>query len=91
MRDEIDVTKVAKLAKLKLEKNEENYFRDKFSEIIEYVGTISEVEINQDTLEKDESQQKIYFKDQQETSDVSPEQFSEHMENSFFKVPRVID
>lgn len=91
MAEEINVQKVAKLAKLKLEAKEEKYFRDKFTEIIKYVGAISEVKIDKDTLEKDESLQKIYYEDRQVTSDVSPEQFSDHIENNFFKVPKVIN
>ena len=91
MKTEIDVQKIAKLARLKLDKDEEKELRDKFAEIINYVGSISEVEIGEQTREKDESLQKIYHKDRQVKSDVSPEQFSTHVENLFFKVPKVIE
>jgi aspartyl/glutamyl-tRNA(Asn/Gln) amidotransferase C subunit len=91
MKTEIDVQKIAKLARLKLDKDEEKELRDKFAEIINYVGSISEVEIGEQTREKDESLQKIYHEDRQVKSEVSPEQFSAHVENLFFKVPKVIE
>ncbi len=91
MTDEIDVEKVAKLACLKLNKEEGDYFRDKFKEIISYIGKISQVEITADMLEKDETLQKIFRKDKRLDSAVSPEQFSDLLEIKFFKVPKVID
>ena len=90
MSDQIDVKKVAALARLELTADEEVYFQDKFKEIIGYVGKISEVEIDDTMLEKDESLQKIFHTDEPRKSDVSPEQFSEYVENNFFKVPKVI-
>lgn len=91
MTDEIDVKKVAKLARITLGKEEEAYFEEKFRQIIEFVGKISEVDISSDMEEKDESLQKIYQKDIRHDSDVSPNQFSENLENKFFKVPKVIE
>ena len=58
---------------------------------MEYVSTISEVEITSDMKEKDESLQKIYRSDLKEDSPVKPDQFSEYVENKFFKVPKVIE
>ena len=75
----------------KLEVFEEKYFEEKFRQIIKFVGQISEVDISSEMLEKDESLQKIYQKDSLENSDVSPDQFSKHLENKFFKVPKVIE
>ncbi|PCI30290.1 MAG: hypothetical protein COB67_02105 [SAR324 cluster bacterium] len=91
MTAEIDVQKVAKLAHLKLDAQEEKYFQDKFKGILGYVGMIEAVEIGEDTLEKDESLQKVYYQDQQRVSPVSPEQFSDYMENKFIKVPKIIE
>jgi len=91
MTEEIDVKKVAKLARITLGKDEEAYFEEKFQQIIEFVGKISEVEIASDMEEKDESLQQIYQQDTRNDSDVSPDQFSKNLENSFFKVPKVIE
>lgn len=88
---DIDVAKVAKLARLKLNKEEEEYITKQFQDILGYVGQISEVEIDSGMKEKDESLQKIYHQDISEKSDVQPEQFSEQVENNFFKVPKVIE
>ena len=52
--DEIDVQKVAKLARLNLKKEDEAYFKAKFKSILKYVGKISELEISDDMKEKDE-------------------------------------
>jgi len=90
MSENIDVKKVAELARLKLDADEEKYFKEKFNEILKYVSSISEVEIGDEVLEKDESLQKIFQQDEVQKSDVSPDQFSEYVENKFFKVPKVI-
>jgi len=91
MTEPINVEKIAKLARLKLEKNEEAYFQEKFNEILGYVGSISEAKLESVELEKDESMQQIYHEDKTVQSDVSPNQFSNFIENNFFKVPRVIE
>lgn len=91
MANEIDVKKVAKLARLKLTKEEESYYEKRFKDIIGYVGLLSEVEIDSEMKEKDESLQVIYREDNRNDSPVSPDQFSDYTENKFFKVPKVIE
>jgi aspartyl/glutamyl-tRNA(Asn/Gln) amidotransferase C subunit len=91
MAEDIDVRKVAKLARLKLSKEEESYYEGRFKEIIDYVGMLSEVETDSEMKEKDESKQTIYRDDRRRDSSVSPKQFSDYTENSFFKVPNVIE
>lgn len=89
--EKFDVAKIAKLARLRLNKEEEAYISKQFKDILGYVGQIAEVKIESGTKEKDESLQKIYHQDVPSKSDVSPEQFSEQVENNFFKVPKVIE
>ena len=91
MTNTIDVKKVASLSRLKLAKEEEAYFEEKFESILNYVSKIAEVKIESDMREKDESNQRVYRQDTVINSDVSPEQFSETIENLFFKVPKVIE
>lgn len=91
MKENIDVKKVAKLARLKLQEEEEAYFEEKFNAIMAYVGTISSVEIDSTMKEKDESLQQVYRSDRAEQSPVQPDQFSRFVENKFFKVPKVIE
>lgn len=91
MADEIDVKKVAKLARLKLTEEEEKHYKVRFNEIIDYVGMLSAVSIESEMKEKDESLQVIYREDRIKESPVAPEQFSKHVENKFFKVPKVIE
>ena len=89
--DEIDVQKVAKLARLKLNKEDEAYFKAKFNSILEYVGKIAEVDISDEMKEKDESLQRIYRPDTMKKSEISLADFSDYVENGFFKVPKVIE
>ncbi|MBU2647812.1 aspartyl/glutamyl-tRNA amidotransferase subunit C [bacterium] len=91
MQEEINVLKVAKLARLKIQKDKEVYFKEKFNTIMDYVSSISEVQITSDMKEKDESQQQIYRPDQAEDSPVQPDQFSDYVDHKFFKVPQVIE
>ena len=91
MSEEIDVKKVAKLARLKLTADEEAYYAARFKEILDYVGLLSEVEIDSEMKEKDESNQELYRVDKRNESPVSPDQFSQYTENRFFKVPKVIE
>lgn len=91
MNEKIDVKKVAKLARLKLKEENEAYFEEKFNAIMDYVGAISSVEITSDMKEKDESLQQIYREDKKEKAPVQPDQFSDYVDNKFFKVPKVIE
>lgn len=91
MSEEINVLKVAKLARLKIQSDEEIYFKEKFNKIMDYVSTISEVEITSDMKSKDESLQKVYRPDKKDKSPVQPDQFSDYIDNKFFKVPKVIE
>lgn len=91
MTEEIDVKKVAKLARLKLTADEEQYYEKRFKEILDYVGLLSEVAIDSDMKEKDESLQVVYRADNRQDSPVSPDQFSDYIEDKFFKVPKIIE
>jgi len=91
MSEEINVRKVAKLARLKLKTEEEEYFKAKFKNILDYVSQISEVKIDSDMKEKDESLLNTFRPDQKIESDISADEFSPYVENRFFKVPKVIE
>lgn len=91
MTETINVEKIAKLARLKLDKDQEVYFQEKFNDILGYVGSIADAKLVSKERGKDESMQKIYHEDKMIKSEVSPAQFSNHIENKFIKVPRVIE
>ncbi|MDX2470035.1 MAG: Asp-tRNA(Asn)/Glu-tRNA(Gln) amidotransferase subunit GatC [SAR324 cluster bacterium] len=91
MSEEIDVQKVAKLARLKLTEEEERVVGQKFKDVLGYIATLEEVEITGELAGKDESEQVLYRPDKNVVSPVKPEDFSPHMENGFFKVPKVIE
>ena len=91
MSNEIDVQKVAKLARLKLTKEEEEVVGQKFKDVIGYIAMLEEVEITGDLEGKDESDQVLYRPDKNIVSPVKPEDFTNNMENGFFKVPKVIE
>ena len=86
-----DVKKVAELARLKLNDQEEVYLQEQFKKIMDYIDIISEVEIDSEMEAKDESMQQIFREDVAIPSDVKPEDFSPYIENEHFKVPSVID
>jgi len=91
MTEEINVKKVAKLARLTIKPEEEVYFKEQFNKIMNYIGTISSVTIGEAMAEKDESLQVVFRPDQPVESTITPESFSQTLENDFFKVPKVIE
>ncbi|MCP4750659.1 MAG: hypothetical protein GY866_07195 [Proteobacteria bacterium] len=58
---------------------------------MKYVGSISEVEIDKEAMEKDESLPQVFHDDTHRKSPVTPDMFSDKIENKYFKVPKVID
>jgi len=91
MSEDINVQKVAQLARLKLTAAEESYFGDKFKEILGYVSLLSEVNIEGKTDQRDESNLSIYRTDQTNPSGIAVEDFSDKIENQHFMVPSVIE
>ena len=91
MSEKIDVGKVAKLAKLRLKAEEEKYFAEKFESILQYFGSISQVDTENVKTDRDESLQIVSHTDIHDKSPVAPEQFSDNVENGFFRVPKVIE
>lgn len=91
MSDNIDVHKIALLSRLSLKEDEEKVLKEKFSSIKEYIDLISEVKLDEDLPEKDESLQQVYHEDKMNKQTIPLDSFSKHTENSFFKVPKVIE
>ena len=87
----IDVEKVAQLARLRLNPDEKEYFKEQFGCVLAYFGSISPVETDETVMERDESLQRVGHEDTVQKSVVSPEQFSDNIESGFFTVPRVIE
>ena len=86
-----EVRKIARLSSLELTEQETKIFAEQFSVILEYFELLKTAEIPKVTVETDESYLSGSREDKMVKSPVSPEQFSSHLENGFFKVPRVID
>ena len=86
-----DVRKIARLSLLELTEQETENFAEQFTVILEYFELLKTAEIPKVSGEIDESYLSGSRKDKMVKSPVSPEQFSPHLENGFFKVPRVID
>lgn len=91
MSEIIDVQEIANLARLKLNEGETAYLQKQFQAIKGYIDKISEVQVDAQMMEKDESAQQVYHEDRTQISEVSPEQFSPYVENHFFKVPKVLE
>ena len=86
-----EVRKIARLSSLELTEQETEIFAEQFSVILEYFELLKTAEIPKVAVETDESYLSGSREDKMVKSPVSPEQFSPHLENGFFKVPRVID
>jgi len=91
MTEPIDVQKVAQLARLKLTAEEEQYFGDKFGQIIEYIGLLSEVTVEGNPAPKDESLQSLYREDVASASGIKIDEFSDKVQNQHFVVPSIIE
>jgi len=86
-----EVRKIARLSSLELTEQETEIFAEQFSVILDYFELLKASEIPEVAAETDESYLSGSREDKMVKSPVSPEQFSPHLENGFFKVPRVID
>ena len=86
-----EVQKIARLYSLELTDNEAEVFAEQFSGIMEYFELLKTAEIQDVVINVDESHLGNSRKDKMIKSPVSPEQFSQYLEDGFFKVPRVID
>ncbi|OGH00210.1 MAG: hypothetical protein A2600_06965 [Candidatus Lambdaproteobacteria bacterium RIFOXYD1_FULL_56_27] len=91
MNPEIDVQKVAKLARLKLTAEEEVVVGERFKKVLGYVSLISELALDQEGDQRDETHLAPFREDVARPSGIRPEDFSAHTENGFFKVPSVIE
>ena len=86
-----EVRKIARLSSLELTENETDIFAEQFSVILDYFELLKTAEILEVTAKTNESYLSGSREDKMVKSPVSPEQFSQYLENGFFKVPRVID
>ena len=86
-----EVQKIARLSSLELTEKEAEVFAEQFSGIMEYFELLKTAEIPDVVTSVDENHLGGSRKDKMVKSPVSPEQFSQYLEDGFFKVPRVID
>ena len=86
-----EVRKIARLSSLELTEIETEIFAEQFSVILEYFELLKTAQIPDVVTNVDESHLGGSRKDKMEKSPVSPEQFSQYLEDGFFKVPRVIE
>ena len=86
-----EVRKIARLSSLELTDKETEVFAEQFSGIMDYFELLKTADIPETVIDVNESHLRGTRADKMEKSLVSPEQFSEHLENGFFKVPRVIN
>lgn len=87
----MDIQKIAKLARLQLEVEEEERLQKKFEMIKSYIDSLSEVDTQNIHCEKEESFQQIYHEDIPKNSGISLTDFSPYIESNYIKVPKVIE
>lgn len=86
-----EIEKIADLAKLELTQAEKEVFSGQFTEILDYFRTIESVATDDIPAYTTGDSSPHFRQDVAENSPVSPESFSEFLENDHFKVPRVIE
>ncbi len=86
-----EIEKIADLANLELTQAEKEVFSGQFAEILDYFRTIESVAIEDIPAYATGDANPHFRQDVAERSPVSPESFSEFLENGHFKVPRVIE
>ncbi|MGK5094107.1 Asp-tRNA(Asn)/Glu-tRNA(Gln) amidotransferase subunit GatC [Deltaproteobacteria bacterium TL4] len=91
MFTEKDVNKIAELSQLKLTGQEKAVFPKQFSSILAYFEILNSAAVPTASGDRDESQMQIARKDQTQKSPVTPKSFSPYLEETYFKVPKVIE
>ena len=86
-----EVSKIARLSALELTEIELKNFVNQFSLILDYFELLEKAEISDCYIDKSEINIQTGRKDKVIKSSVSPESFSNYLEEGFFKIPRVID
>lgn len=86
-----DIAKIGQLASLELTDEEKKTFAHQFEEILEYFKVIDGVTVPE-KLGDDPTQKAPHVReDIALDSGVGPEDFSPHLEDGHFKVPKVIE
>ena len=86
-----DIERIAHLANLELSAAEKETFAHQFEKILAYFRKIESV-ATEDIPAYGGTEPDPHFRpDRAEASPVSPDQFSNYLEDGHFKVPRVID
>jgi aspartyl-tRNA(Asn)/glutamyl-tRNA(Gln) amidotransferase subunit C len=85
------VEKIAQLANLDLTAEEKRTFAAQFTAILDYFAKIGQAKLPPDSELAKDNAPTVMRDDEPEASGVSPESFSEYLENRHFKVPRVIE
>jgi aspartyl-tRNA(Asn)/glutamyl-tRNA(Gln) amidotransferase subunit C len=90
-----EVTHIAKLSRLKLTDEEIGRFSEQLSDVLEYVGQLSEVDTdNVEPLNNVTGLSNIYVEDKIESANISTADIDKNapeFKDGFFKVPSVFD
>ena len=86
-----EVNKIARLSALELKDSELKNFGDQFVKILEYFKLLDEAIITEPDTDRFEKNCHLDREDKVLKSTVSPEHFSNHLSDQFFRIPRVID
>lgn len=86
-----EIGKIAELASLELTGEEKQAFAAQFEQILEYFRVIAEAPLPETEQPTSAEADPHFREDETVPSGVSPADFSPHMEQGHFKVPKVIE
>lgn len=89
-----EIEKIAELASLELTDDEKNMFAKQFEDILNYFKVIDSApqpKAAADSAQASANHNPRFREDEAVDSGISPKDFSPHMEDGHFKVPKVIE
>ena len=86
-----DIERIAELASLELNAEEKATFARQFEDILNYFKVIDSAPLSGEDAPSTAPEGPLFREDKAVPSGVSPRDFSAHLEENHFKVPKVIE
>ena len=86
-----EIEKIAALASLELTDEEKTTLARQFEDILNYFKVIDAAPLSEGEIADGGGESPLFREDKAVDSGVSPQEFSDHLEDGHFKVPKVIE